>query len=77
MCVTVSAGLSLDMQHMKQILRLSVADQDVTVQPGIGYVELNAYLETVSQSTPHAHTPCTLVWLEWGLVCDTVRRVIG
>lgn len=38
------ASISLDFTRMKAILRLSEADGDVTVQPGIGWEELNEEL---------------------------------
>lgn len=37
-------SICLDMGRMRRVLRLSVDDADVTVQPGIGWEELNAHL---------------------------------
>ncbi|GBG88746.1 hypothetical protein CBR_g48275 [Chara braunii] len=41
---TPKGGVSIDMNQMKAIKRLSVEDMDVTVEPGIGWIELNAFL---------------------------------
>lgn len=38
-------GISLDMSQMDQILRVSEADADVTVQPGVKWEDLNAHLK--------------------------------
>lgn len=39
-----TGGVSLDFAHMKQVVVLHEQDLDVTVQAGLGYVELNDYL---------------------------------
>ena len=38
-------GVSLDFNHMKKVVQLNEKDMDVTVQAGIGYVELNEILK--------------------------------
>ncbi|CAM9843689.1 unnamed protein product [Chrysoparadoxa australica] len=38
-------GVSIDFSNMAKVLRLSEVDHDVTVQPGLGYMELNEYLK--------------------------------
>eukprot|EP00850_Spirogloea_muscicola_P022888 SM000316S12303 [mRNA] locus=s316:94325:98134:- [translate_table: standard] len=42
--MTPCAGVSIDMSLMKDVKRLHVEDMDVTVQPGIGWIELNELL---------------------------------
>jgi D-lactate dehydrogenase (cytochrome) len=37
-------GLSLDFNHMKSVVELNEKDMDMTVQAGLGYVELNEIL---------------------------------
>jgi D-lactate dehydrogenase (cytochrome) len=39
--LSLDGGVSIDLGSMKQIKRLSKADHDVTVQAGLGYIELN------------------------------------
>ncbi|XP_074304799.1 D-lactate dehydrogenase [cytochrome], mitochondrial [Silene latifolia] len=38
-------GVCIDMSHMKSVKSLHVTDMDVVVEPGIGWMELNEYLE--------------------------------
>ena len=38
-------GVSLDMNNMKRIIAFHEQDMDMTVQPGIGYLELNEWLK--------------------------------
>jgi D-lactate dehydrogenase (cytochrome) len=38
-------GLSLDFNHMKTVVELNEKDMDMTVQAGLGYVELNEILK--------------------------------
>ncbi|XP_051131254.1 D-lactate dehydrogenase [cytochrome], mitochondrial isoform X2 [Andrographis paniculata] len=40
-----SGGVCIDMTQMKQVISLNVKDMDVVVEPGIGWMELNEYLE--------------------------------
>ncbi|XP_011094227.1 D-lactate dehydrogenase [cytochrome], mitochondrial isoform X1 [Sesamum indicum] len=40
-----SGGVCIDMTLMKQVKSLNVKDMDVVVEPGIGWMELNEYLE--------------------------------
>lgn len=40
-----SGGVCIDMTQMKRIKSLNVKDMDVVVEPGIGWMELNEYLE--------------------------------
>lgn len=42
--LTLKGGLSIDFANMKQIIELHENDLDVTVQAGLGYLELNEYL---------------------------------
>ena len=42
--LTPMGGVSLDMRRMKGLLRVREDDMDVTVQPGLGYLELNEML---------------------------------
>ena len=43
--VAVRGGISIDVQQMKEIKRLSVPDMDVTVAAGVTRLQLNQYLE--------------------------------
>lgn len=43
--LTPVGGCSIDMGRMNEMKRLSKEDHDVTVQPGLGYVELNEKLK--------------------------------
>eukprot|EP01031_Cornospumella_fuschlensis_P041085 gene41085-50122_t len=43
--LTLKGGVSLDFSHMKEIIEINEADLDVTVQAGLGYVELNEVLK--------------------------------
>ncbi|KAG6437181.1 hypothetical protein SASPL_102092 [Salvia splendens] len=40
-----SGGVCIDMTQMKRIKSLNVKDMDVVVEPGIGWMDLNEYLE--------------------------------
>ncbi|KAL5545642.1 hypothetical protein UlMin_005329 [Ulmus minor] len=40
-----NGGVCIDMTSMKRVKALHVEDMDVTVEPGIGWMELNEYLE--------------------------------
>ncbi|KAL8526962.1 hypothetical protein ACS0TY_015996 [Phlomoides rotata] len=40
-----SGGVCVDMTQMKRVKLLNVKDMDVVVEPGIGWMELNEYLE--------------------------------
>ncbi|KAL0309442.1 UNVERIFIED_CONTAM: D-lactate dehydrogenase [cytochrome], mitochondrial [Sesamum radiatum] len=40
-----SGGVCIDMTQMKRVKSLNVKDMDVVVEPGIGWMELNEYLE--------------------------------
>ncbi|KAL3642767.1 hypothetical protein CASFOL_013582 [Castilleja foliolosa] len=40
-----SGGVCIDMTSMKRVKSLNLRDMDVVVEPGIGWVELNEYLE--------------------------------
>ena len=42
--LTPKAGISLDFCRMKKVLQINDRDLDATVQPGIGYLELNELL---------------------------------
>ncbi|CAA3019336.1 D-lactate dehydrogenase [cytochrome], mitochondrial isoform X4, partial [Olea europaea subsp. europaea] len=40
-----NGGVCIDMSQMKNIKSLNLDDMDVVVEPGIGWMELNEYLE--------------------------------
>lgn len=40
-----NGGVCIDMSLMKKVKALHVEDMDVVVEPGIGWIELNEYLE--------------------------------
>ena len=42
--LAVRGGVSLDFSHMKSIVALRPNDLDITLQAGVGYVELNEML---------------------------------
>ncbi|CAH9068294.1 unnamed protein product [Cuscuta epithymum] len=43
--LSLNGGVCIDMTFMKHITALHVEDMDVVVEPGIGWMELNEYLE--------------------------------
>jgi len=43
--LTLNGGLSLDFSRMKNIIELNEGDLDITVQAGLGYIELNEILK--------------------------------
>mmetsp|Transcript_30234 Transcript_30234/g.50577 ORF Transcript_30234/g.50577 Transcript_30234/m.50577 type:complete len:426 (-) Transcript_30234:1340-2617(-) len=42
--LSLAGGISLDFNHMKNIVQLNEEDLDITVEAGVGYVELNDML---------------------------------
>lgn len=67
------AGVCIDFKHMDGILTLHEDDMDVVVQPNVGWVELNKFLEEKGLFFPPdpapgakiggmVSSPVTLIW---------------
>ncbi|CEM24471.1 unnamed protein product [Vitrella brassicaformis CCMP3155] len=43
--IPTRGGITMDMRKMDQVLKVNQDDMDVVVQPGVGWMELNEYME--------------------------------
>ena len=50
--LTLQGGVSLDFTLMKEIVNINKNDLDITVQAGLGYIELNEYLKPLGLCFP-------------------------
>jgi D-lactate dehydrogenase (cytochrome) len=50
--LTPYSGISVDFSNMKKIIDFNEEDMDITVQAGLGYIELNEQLKELCKKSP-------------------------
>lgn len=51
-------GISMDFVHMDKIVKLNKDGMDVIIQPGVQWVDLNAYLQKIDSGLFFPIDPC-------------------